>query len=144
MDNDIDKDIHKDVMMEDLLIKEVMVVVEVDKEKVQDMEGVNYSHSQKDVLRMFQAVSRSTISHTASLPTFLQAFLSSLSSLMSLFPLFCKSAWRRLLLLPGGNMRLKLLPTFWFKLVTRLLLLPKFRFTWSNMSYSTVTNRAIL
>ena len=38
--NDIDKDMNKevvDVMMEDLLIKEIMVGVEVDKEKGQDM-----------------------------------------------------------------------------------------------------------
>ena len=37
---------------------------------------------------------------------------------------------RDLFLLPGGNIRLKLLPTFWLRFVTRLLLFPKFKFTW--------------
>ena len=105
----------------------------------------------REVLRMFQAVLSSTIWHSAPLPTFPHTSLNSLASLLPkfselIFLFFCKSVWRageearrRLLFLPGGNIRLKLLPTFWFKLVTRLLLFPKFRFTWHSFFYSVAT-----
>ena len=42
----------------------------------------------------------------------------------------CSTPHRRLLRLPGGNIRLKLLHTFWFRFVMRLLLLLRLRFAW--------------
>ena len=95
---------------------------------------------QIEALRKFQAVSTSTNLHAAPLPKLPHTSTISSSSLLansSMASISCLGALpvrgerRRLLFLPGGNIRLKLLPTFWFRLVTRLLLLPKLRFTYN-------------